>query len=77
MDSLLLKCSASEESIISCGSAFQWRRVSQKNEYIVKCIGLSIWNFQGETVRSGEVVVLSYFDRCVVWQTVYSFNNLN
>ena len=41
-----------------------------------KYIGLSTWNFQGVTVRSRVVVELSYFDRCIMWQTVYSFNNM-
>ena len=64
MDNLLLKCSTSRESIIPCGSAFQWRRVSQKMSS-----KMHWW--------SGEVMILSYFNRCVMWQTVYSFNNIN
>ena len=38
-DNLLLKCLAWEESIISCGSAFQWRRVLQKKNALVLAYG--------------------------------------
>ena len=49
---------------------------SVTKECVIKCICLSIQNFQGETVRLREVMILSYFNRCIMWQTVYSFNNI-